>query len=602
MAQPGFKRKLTAILSADVAGYSRLMGEDEEDTVRTLTTHREVFYTLVQQHNGKVLDSPGDNILAEFASVVAAVQCGMSVQKELLSRNAKLPENRRMEFRIGINLGDVIEEGGRIYGDGVNIAARLEGLAEPGGICISKTAFDHVESKLPLGYEFLGDQTAKNIAKPVGAYRIQMEPRVTVDGAKVTPLEPVSVGKLAFPLPEKPSIAVLPFDNLSKEQEYLVDGLTESIICTLSKIPELFVIARNSTYTYKGRPVKVQRVAQDLGVQYVLEGSLQKSGERLRVTAKLIDALSAHHIWSEKYDREMKDLFAIQDDIALKIAIAMQVELTDGAQARIRHSTNNLEAWSLAVKAHDLFETYRKDDNKRARELFNKAVELDPNYAYAWVYLGWTYWIDGRWYSIYYNSEDCYQRAEEMAQIALSIDYMSSDALALLSGVYLSQCKYDAAVATGKKCIALDPNSSENHAIVAITMQDVGDGKEVISLIKKAMRLNPYFPAWYWWRLGAGYRLIGQYEEAAKAIEKRVEIAEKIQKPQSMMYIELAITYSMMNKLEDARAFVEKALDIDPKTCVSSYGKALSYKDPEYTERILEALRKAGLPGHPPSK
>ena len=303
----GFKRKLTAILSADVEGYSRLMGDDEEATVRTLTSYREVMTTLIQQHNGKVLDSPGDNLLAEFVSVVDAVQCAVAVQKKINARNIELAENRRMQFRIGINLGDVIQEEGRIYGDGVNIAARLEGLSEPGGICISKTAFDHIESKLPYGYEFLGDQTVKNIARPVGAYRVLMEPRVTVAGKGPSPLkwkrpaiagaiavlvviisavlwftmrptppviEPAAEERMAFPLPEKPSIAVLPFDNISgdPEQEHFCDGLAENIITQLSQVHNLFVIARNSSFTYKGKPVKVQQVAEELGGEICAQG------------------------------------------------------------------------------------------------------------------------------------------------------------------------------------------------------------------------------------------------------------------------------------------------------------------------------------------
>ena len=362
MADEGFKRKLTTILSADVEGYSRLMGDDEEATVRTLTAYRDVLTTLIQQHNGKVVDSPGDNLLAEFVSVVDAVQCAVAVQKEIKTRNDQLPKNRRMLFRIGINLGDVIQEKGRIYGDGVNIAARLESLANPGGICISKTAFDQIESKLPYGYEFLGDQTVKNIAKPVSAYRVLMEPRVTIAGelekekrspARRMPIlvgavaiivlavalgiwqfyirrpsvEPASVDKMTFPLPDKPSIAVLPFNNLSgdPEQTYLVDGLTENIIGGLSKIPEMFVIASNSSFTYKGKPVKVQQVAEDLGVRYVLEGSVQRSDEQLRVTTQLIDALNGRHVWSEKYDRKMEDFFSVQDEITLNLAILPKI-------------------------------------------------------------------------------------------------------------------------------------------------------------------------------------------------------------------------------------------------------------------------------------
>ena len=315
-------------------------------TVRTLTSYRNVISSLIKQHNGTVIDSPGDNLLAEFVSVVDAVQCAVAVQKELKARNDELPENRRMQFRIGINLGDVIQEDNRIYGDGVNIAARLEGLAEPGGICISKTAFDHIENKLPYGYDYLGDQTVKNIAKPVGAYRVMLERRVTVAekpqeekpavsrrmpiliGAVAVfvlavsvgiwqfymrrpSVEPASVEKMAFPLPDKPSIAVLAFQNLSgdPEQEYFSDGITSNIITQLYKIPNMFVIAKTSSFSYKAKPVKVQQVAEDLGVRYVLEGSVQKSGDRIRVTAQLIDATTGSQLWAESYDRELKDLF-----------------------------------------------------------------------------------------------------------------------------------------------------------------------------------------------------------------------------------------------------------------------------------------------------
>ena len=403
MVDKGFRRRLTAILSADAVEYSRLMSENEEATVSTITAYREVLTTLIQQHNGKVLDSPGDNLLAEFVSVVDAVQCAVAVQKEIKARNDELPENRRMQFRIGINLGDVIQEEERIYGDGVNIAARLEGLSEPGGICISKTAFDHIESKLPYGYEFLGDQTVKNIAKPVAAYRVLMEPRITVAGEnekvkivpiwqrkailagsialvvliivaviwnfyfRPPPMEVASVEKMAFPLPEKPSIAVLPFNNLSGDstQDYIADGISENIISALSKISEMFVIASNSTFTYKGKPVKVQQVSEELGVRYVLEGSTQKIGNRVRITAQLIDATTGHHLWSEKYDRDMKDLFALQDEITHKIIIELQVKLTEGEQARVSHkSTSNLEAWSYAVRGLKLFERSSKGEQR----------------------------------------------------------------------------------------------------------------------------------------------------------------------------------------------------------------------------------------------
>jgi len=335
MGPDEFRRKITAIMSADVVDYSKLMGDNEAATVKILEAYKNVMATLISQHHGRVIDSTGDNMLSEFASVVDAVQCAVAIQKELKTRNAELPENRAMQFRIGINLGDVIQEGDKIYGDGVNIAARLEALADPGGICISKTAFDHIETKLPFGYEFLGEQEVKNIEKPVGAYRVVMEPRVVIADTRkkktifwghkafLIPVfvtivtiavlamwqselnqPPTQLGPLErdpFSLPDTPSIAVLPFDNLSSDpdQEYFSDGLTENIIAALSRVPKLFVIARNSTFTYKGKPVKVQQIGKELGVKYILEGSVKKSSDKVRITAQLVDTINGHHLWCE---------------------------------------------------------------------------------------------------------------------------------------------------------------------------------------------------------------------------------------------------------------------------------------------------------------
>ena len=369
MTPEKFKRKLTAILSADVKGYSRLMGTDEEATVRTLQEYREVMASSIQHHRGRILDTAGDSVLAEFASVVDAVQCAVEIQQVLRAKNALLPEDRRMEFRIGINLGDVIEEGDTIYGDGVNIAARVESLAEAGGICISESAYQQIENKLPLRYDYLGEHEVKNIAKPVRVYRARIESEaapsklgkekkpvgkrlskaalaivavVVIAGAVIlyqfvlrpspSKVEVASKEKMAFPLPDVPSIAVLPFVNMSEDpkQEFLCDGMTEAIITALSKVPRLFVIARNSTFTYKGKPVKVKQVSEELGVRYVLEGSVQRSGDRVRITAQLIDALTGNHLWAERYDRDLKDIFALQDEITIKILTATQVKLTEG--------------------------------------------------------------------------------------------------------------------------------------------------------------------------------------------------------------------------------------------------------------------------------
>jgi adenylate cyclase len=408
MTQEGFKRKLTAILRADAVEYSRLMGGDEEATVRTITAYRGVLTNLIQQHNGKVLDSPGDNLLAEFVSVVDAVQSAVAVQKEIKARNEELPENRRMQFRIGINLGDVIEEEGRIYGDGVNIAARLEGLADPGGICVSKTAFDHIESKLPYGYEFLGDQTVKNIANPVGAYRVLMEPRVTVAGKPVDKKpatirrtlilvgavvvlalavavgiwrftvrnpkeEPASIQKMTVPLPERPAIAVLPFDNMSgdPEQEYFSDGITEEIITKLSMSPGIAVIARNSTFFYKGKQIKIQQIAQELRARYVVEGSVRKAGNRVRITAQLIDATTERNLWAKTYDHEFKDIFNLQDEIAQQIVAALNIKSRDAEQARAsRVPTENLTAYDFLLRGLSHFSRLTKEEYAKAKVMF----------------------------------------------------------------------------------------------------------------------------------------------------------------------------------------------------------------------------------------
>ncbi len=423
------QRKLTTIFSADVKGYSRLMGDDEAATIRTLTAFREIISASVEAHGGRVIDSPGDNLLAEFGSVVNAVESAAEIQKTLKEKNRDLPESRRMEFRIGVNVGDVVAEGERLYGDGVNIAARLEALAEGGGICISGAAYDQVRGKLALGFDFMGEQSVKNIAEPVRAYRVLTELEaaetkaalkpadnkrlrwiawaalavLVLGGAAVwgiyfrpTRFEPASVERMAFPLPKKPSIAVLPFANLSGDpkQDYLADGISENIITALSQLPEMFVIARSSTFTYKGKAVKVQKVAEDLGVRYVLEGSVQKTGDKVRIHAQLIDALKGHHLWSGRYDREAKDVFALQDDITRNVVTSLEVKLTEGEIARIRRAqTTNAEAYRYSRLGLKFMRRVTKEDMVEAQRLYEKAVSLDPNYSYGWVLLGYTHYF-----------------------------------------------------------------------------------------------------------------------------------------------------------------------------------------------------------------
>ena len=577
------KRKLSAILSADVKGYSSLMGEDELATVRTLEAYREMIVEVIRNYAGRVVDSPGDNVLAEFASVVDAVESAVEIQNELKSKNAELPENRRMEFRIGINLGDVIEEGERIYGDGVNVAARIEGLSAGGGICISGTAFDHVEGKLGLEFEYLGEQSVKNIKKPVRVYRVEME-------GSISDVE----ASHELPLPDKPSIAVLPFVNMSgdPEQEYLADGISENIITALSKIPQMFVIARNSAFTFKGRAVKVQEVARELGVRYVLEGSVQKAGDRVRITAQLIEAISGHHLWAERYDRNLDDLFAMQDEIAFNIAVALQVQMTDGEQARVRHrSTVNLDAWGYFVKAYDLFERHTKEDNARARELLDQALLLDPNYANALALKAVTHFQDAR-FGYTDSPAESFMHSVELCQKALALDASDPDSLALWGIIQMAQGQYDEAIATGEEALGLGPNNAEVHAMLGVNKYYAGKYQEAIELLKKAMRLHPHYPPWYSHLLGKAHTENQQYDLALAAFRDVLARAPH----QTWSHSNSAIVYVRLGKVEEARKHVNKALALNPKMTLNSFAAGdRFYKDPKTLEGIIDDLRRAGL-------
>ena len=426
-------RKLRAILSADVQGYSRLMGDDEVATFKTITEYREIFSSIVTQYNGRVVDSPGDNILSEFPSVVDAVQCAVEIQKVLKAKNEELPENRRMIFRIGVNLGDVIHEDDCIYGDGVNIAARIESLADGGGICISGTAYDQIENKLALGYNFVGEHSVKNIAKPVRVYKVPMDPKDVVKkppgrpwkkpaiAATITlilgvlaaviwnfylhpapiPTEVVSK-KTALTespdkpptLPDKPSIAVLPFDNFSedKNQEYFSDGMSEDLITDLSKISDLLVKSRKSSFVFKGKQLGAKEIAKKLKVQYILEGSVRKSGNRIRINAQLIDAGTGNHLWAERYDEKVHNVFDIQDKITKKIVVALALKLTPAEKQRIAEKgTNNIAAYDALLKARANFNMATVEGYKNAISLYERAIKLDPNYGAAYAGLAGVY-------------------------------------------------------------------------------------------------------------------------------------------------------------------------------------------------------------------
>jgi adenylate cyclase len=633
MAPDSFKRKLIAILSADVKDYSRLMGEDEEGTIRILNAYMEVIAGFIQQHRGRVVATGGDSVLAEFSSVVDAVRCAVGIQEELKDRNKELPEGRRMEFRIGVNLGDVVEEGDNILGDGVNVAARVQSLAEAGGISISGTAYDQIRNKLAFGYEFLGEQTVKNIKEPVRVYRVRMDPEVSsakseeekkstrkglskaalaimvtilvIAGGAIlyqfalrpspSKIEVASKEKMAFPLPDKPSIAVLPFVNMSGDpkEEYLSDGITEQIINGLSKIPKLFVIARNSTFVYKGKPVKIQKVAEDLGVRYVLEGSVQRSGNRLRVTAQLIDAITGHHMWSEQYDRELTNMFALQDEITMRIMGAARVELTEGEQARQwgrKGRTDNLQALEKYLQGLDLFFRNTKQDNDTARQLFEEAIALDPNFIWPYVHLGFSHWTAAR-FGWSESPAKSLQVAFELAQKALAMDGSIDKAHSLLAASYLVMRQHDKALSEAEQAVALNPNGADAYLILAGIVGCSGRWEESVLYVKKSIRLNPIPITGQYWVLGRAYFMMGQYDEAILTLKKTPQI-----NPDFLpAHIYLAECYSSIGRDAEAAAAIKEVLRINPKFSIESYAKTLPYKNKADVEREVAALQKAGL-------
>jgi adenylate cyclase len=576
-------RKLAAILSADVKGYSHLMGEDEEATVRTLTAYKDLMTRLIQRHHGRVVDAPGDNLLADFASVVDAIQCAVEIQNELKARNAELPETRRMAFRIGITLGDVIEQDGKIFGDGVNIAARLESLSEAGGVCISGTAYDHVKNKLSFGYTSLGEQMVKNIAEPVRVYR------VNIGSAPSGPKSDRGSDKS-----EAPSIAVLPFANMSGDptQEYFSDGITEEIITGLSKVPRLIVIARNSTFAYKGRPVKVQEVGRELGVRYVLEGSVQRAGDRVRITAQLIDAATGHHLWAERYDREMRDIFALQDEVTIKLMTAMQVQLTEGEQARMKEGRGprNLDSWLKFLEGISYQLRFNIEGNLVARRMAEEAIALSPESPEGYALLARTHMIDYLLGSAK-SSEESIEKAIQLAQKVLALDDTHARTHGLLSNLYSLKREHDKAVAEGERAMALDPGGADVHAWLGQSLNYADRPGEAIPLLEKAIRLNPFGPSWYFVNFGNSYRDTGQYQEAITQYKKALRITSD----NIFAHLGLAMTHSLLGGDEEARAEADEVLRINPRFSLESHAKLFPFKNQTHTDRLVEALRKAGL-------
>jgi adenylate cyclase len=585
------ERKLAAIFSADVQGYSRLMGDDEEATIRTLTAYRAVMFARVEQHSGRVVDSPGDNLLAEFGSAVDAVQAALDIQTELHTRNTELPEHRQMVYRIGINVGDVVIEGERIYGDSVNIAARLESLAEGGGMCISGTVYDQIENKINVAYHYIGEQTVDNIAKPVRVYQIHLDADAASASVDMDQEQPPAADK-PLALPDKPSIAVLPFLNMSSdaEQGYFSDGMTEDIITDLSKLSGLFVISRNSVFTYKDKTFKVEDVSRELGVRYVLEGSVRKAGQRMRITAQLIDATTGGHLWAERYDRELTDIFALQDEVTQQIVSALKVQLTQGEQERLGHAqTNNVEAYEYFLRGLEYHTHRAQETNVKARQMFEQAIALDPNFAAAYAWLARAHAV--AFFSQWTKEPAALDQALELAQQAIALDASLPTAHETLGYVYLGKRQFAEALAESEQAVQLAPNDADAIATLGEMMLCVGRPEEAIPLIEQAMRLNPHYPASYLSSLGLSYRVTGRLEEAIPILKRVLT-----RNPDHIVaHSTLTNIYIELGREDEARAEAAEILRINPNFTTEGARQAWPVQDQKEVERALAALRKAGL-------
>src|SRR5712692_3369030 len=636
-------RRLAAIMFTDMVGFSRQMGSNEARTLRLLTAHNQIVEQAVTTHQGHVIKTVGDAFLVDFPSVVKAVQCAQQIQAQFRAHNTEKETNEQIHIRVGIHSGDIVQRDDDVFGDGVNVASRLQALAEPDTICISHVVYREVEKKLALGTVVsLGRPKLKNIAQREPIYLLLSEPPtglrqtlrvqwlkistvggahptmrallllsglLLIAGAVITLLSPslspritqhsllVTLEAPALPLPDKPAIFLLPFVNISEDpkQEYFSDGLTEDLTSDLSKISSLFVISRNTAFTYKGKAVKLPEVSRELGVRYVVEGSVRKAGDQIRITAQLIDATQDQHLWSERYDRPLTEIFALQDEIRQKIVTALKVKLTPDEHERFQRApTSNLEAYDFYLRGREsllraLYER-KKEANEQARQMFEKAIELDPKYAGVYAGLGQTYWLD--WLYVWNTDRaQSLDRAFELGQRAVALDDSLSLPHQVLSQAYLWKKQHDQAIAEAERAIALNPNDADAYVTLGSILPFAGRPEEGIELTEKAMRLNPRYPPLYLQTLGFAYREAGRCEEALAPLKKVLTLNPNL----APAHWNLAICYAELGRLEEARAEVAEALRLNPNASLEVMRQNTPYKNPADLERFLDGLRKAGL-------
>ncbi|HJU18289.1 MAG TPA: adenylate/guanylate cyclase domain-containing protein [Stellaceae bacterium] len=583
-------RRLAAILAADVAGYSRLMGTDEEGTLERLKAlRRELIDPRIADHHGRIVKTTGDGLLVEFASVVDAVRCAVAIQQDMAARNLGVAPAEGMAFRIGINLGDVIAEGDDLYGDGVNIAARLEALTEPGSVFVSHAVYEHVRDRLPFAFADLGEHQVKNIARPLHVYRVG--PRVSGPHAGETQ----AVQSAPLPLPDKPSVAVLPFANMSSdpEQEFLADGIAEDVITALSRHPSLFVIARNSCFTYKGRAVDVKQIGRELGVRYVLEGSLRKSGSRIRVTAQLVEAGAGKHVWTERYDRDLADIFAIQDEISEAVAIAVAPAVADAEQRwAMRKPPGSLDAWAAYQRGLWHHSKLTADDNAIAQKFFQQAIDLDPDFAGGYRGLGWTLLV---------ATANAFQRRdmtetlgamEALARRAVLLDSGDAEAYVWLGTTLLALGDAHGALVETERALAMSPNLASAHGALSGVLIYSGRPKEGLAAFQRYFRLDPRDPgvAIYSQQVAAAHYFCREYGSAVEAAKRVIRFYPDY----PSTYRWLAAALGQLDDTAEARKALEKAIAVAPASFDLYARGRVPWMRPEDHAHMLEGLRKAG--------